>query len=133
MSTARYALALVLALTLVAPPGQPRTTAVVDRFEGDRAVLVTDDGRQVVVGLSRLPASGRYADAVLRVTLAHGTLTCVEYDREAPDDGRGPPEPGSTASPPRGTRPIRADASPEPRRRHRPTAPCPTRSRGCAC
>lgn len=83
MSTARYALALVLTLTLVAPPGQPRTTAVVDRFEGDRAVLVTDDGRQVVVGRSRLPASGRYADAVLRVTLAHGTLTSVEYDREA--------------------------------------------------
>jgi hypothetical protein len=83
MPSTRRLFGLLVVLTLVAPLGQPRTTAIVDRFEGDRAVLVTDDGRSVVVERSRLPQRGRHLDAVLRVTLAHGTLTSVEYDRDA--------------------------------------------------
>ncbi|MWG36727.1 DUF3006 domain-containing protein [Halomarina oriensis] len=83
MSTPPYALGLLLVLTLVTPLGHPLTTAVVDRFEGDDAVLVTDDGRQVTVERARLPERGRHVDAVFRVSLAHGTLTSAEYDASA--------------------------------------------------
>lgn len=76
----RPALCVLVCCALVSPVGQPRTTAVVDRFEGDRAVLVLDDGGVVTVDGDRLPSEGRHVDAVFRVALAHGTLAAVEYD-----------------------------------------------------
>jgi hypothetical protein len=80
--TTRRAVCL-LALLLVAPLDRPRTTAVLDRFEGDRAVLVTDDGATLVVARDRVPREGRSVDAVLRVASAHGTVTTLRYDAVA--------------------------------------------------
>ncbi|MFD1515187.1 DUF3006 domain-containing protein [Halomarina rubra] len=76
----RPALCVLVCCALVSPVGQPRTTAVVDRFEADRAVLVTDDGRMVTVGHEALPPEARHVDAVVHVALAHGTLVSAEYD-----------------------------------------------------
>ena len=83
MFPVRPALCVLVVCALVSPLGQPRSTAVVDRFEGDRAVLVTDAGETVVVSRERLPREGRFVDAVVRVALAHGTATALSYDAAA--------------------------------------------------
>lgn len=59
-------------------------TAVVDRFEGDDAVLVLErDGESVdelAIPRSVLPADARRTDAVLRVELAEDELVDVSFD-----------------------------------------------------
>ena len=58
-------------------------TGVVDRFEGDLAVvLLEDDGETVgerALPRSRLPSAARHADAVLRVELRDGEVVGVTY------------------------------------------------------
>lgn len=64
-------------------PGDGQYVAVVDRFEGDRAVLLLEDGDEVVddvaVARDRLPEEGRHQDAVLAVVVQGGRLADVEY------------------------------------------------------
>jgi len=75
------ALAALTAVPTAAPP--PDRTAVLDRFEGERAVLVLDERpSSLAVDRSALPTAGRHADAVFRVRVAHGTLASVRYDPE---------------------------------------------------
>lgn len=56
---------------------------VLDRFEGEQAVLVLElDGEDVadlVVERARLPREGRHQDAVFRVELADGEPTRLRY------------------------------------------------------
>ena len=63
-----------------------RLTAVVDRFEGDDAVLVLErDGEAVEelpVPRAVLPEDARRQDAVLRVELAEDELVDVSFDPE---------------------------------------------------
>lgn len=67
-------------------------TAVVDRFEGDRAVLVLERNGETagefVTDAGTLPDDGRHVDAVLEVTLREGELVAVE-DRPAETEARG--------------------------------------------
>ena len=55
--------------------------AVLDRFEGDRAVLVveSDEPEELVCDASRLPAEGREPDAVFRVRIENEELHEVTY------------------------------------------------------
>jgi len=56
--------------------------AVLDRFEGDRAVLVVErDGgtEEVVLDRGALPEAGRHADAVFRLRLGDGTAYDPTY------------------------------------------------------
>lgn len=59
-------------------------TGVVDRFEGDQAVLLLEaDGETVgqrVLDKTRLPEDGSHVDAVLRVELRDGTVVAVSYE-----------------------------------------------------
>ncbi|QZP39393.1 DUF3006 domain-containing protein [Halobaculum magnesiiphilum] len=58
-------------------------TAVVDRFEGELAVLevTTPDGlRQLVVDEGELPEDGRHQDAVLEVTVESQELVDATYN-----------------------------------------------------
>ena len=73
---------LLLAVTLATPGQSPcHRTAVLDRFEGDTAVLVFDDGdRRLSVPRTSLPVAGRHVDAVFDVSVAHGSLTSARYD-----------------------------------------------------
>lgn len=68
-----------------APPNGT-VTAVVDRFEDDRAVLVLErDGEtagQLVIDAERLPEDGRTVDAVLEVVLSEGAPTDVAFRPE---------------------------------------------------
>jgi len=61
--------------------------AVLDRFEGDQAVLLVEDGERVVgervVREGRVPAEGRHQDAVLRVRIRNGHLVSARADPEA--------------------------------------------------
>ncbi len=61
-------------------------TGVVDRFEGDRAVLLLEsDGETVaerVLDGERLPESGRRVDAVLELQLRDGEVVDITYDPE---------------------------------------------------
>lgn len=70
-----------------AAPPTGSLTAVVDRLEGDRAVLVLErDGEtagELVTDAGDLPDDGRHADAVLEVTLCEGRVVSVEYDPAA--------------------------------------------------
>src|SRR6056297_1247413 len=65
-------------------PADGTYTAVVDRFEGDQAVLLLeDDGETVgerVLDRGRLPADGGHVDAVLRVELQDGDVVDASYD-----------------------------------------------------
>jgi hypothetical protein len=56
-------------------------TVVLDRFEGDHAVLVTRDvdGADVVVPRLDLPTAGRHRDAVLSVEIHGGELIDASY------------------------------------------------------
>lgn len=63
--------------------------AVLDRFEGDLAVLeVTagDEQYELVVDEAELPADARQADAVLEVTVCDGGLADAVYDGEASEE-----------------------------------------------
>lgn len=57
--------------------------AVVDRFEGDRAVLLLEDGDEVAgdvaVPRERLPEPARNQDAVLEVVVQGGRLADATY------------------------------------------------------
>lgn len=61
-------------------------TAVVDRFEGDLAVLLLEaDGETVgerVLDRERLPEAGRHVDAVLTVELDDGDVASLDYEPE---------------------------------------------------
>ncbi|AWB28495.1 DUF3006 domain-containing protein [Halococcoides cellulosivorans] len=61
-------------------------TAVVDRFEGDQAVLlIEDDGETIderVLDGERLPEAGRHADAVLKVTFVDGDVKEINYEAD---------------------------------------------------
>jgi len=61
--------------------------AVLDRFEGDRAVLLVEDGEaivgELVVRAGRLPADGSHQDAVVRATVQNGHLVSARADPEA--------------------------------------------------
>jgi hypothetical protein len=57
-------------------------TVVLDRFEGDHAVLVTrdvDDAADVVVPRLDLPTAGRHRDAILSVEIHRGELIDASY------------------------------------------------------
>ncbi len=60
--------------------------AVVDRFEGDHAVLLLEDGDEVVgdvaVPRERLPEPARHQDAVLEVVVQGGRLADATYRPE---------------------------------------------------
>lgn len=68
-----------------APPNGT-VTAVVDRFEDDRAVLVLErDGEtagELVIDAERLPDDGRTVDAVFEVVLSEGAPTDVAFRPE---------------------------------------------------
>lgn len=59
---------------------------VLDRFEGEQAVLVLQrDGRDVadvLVARTELPEEGRHEDAVFSVELEDGDVRDLEYDPE---------------------------------------------------
>ncbi len=61
----------------------PRYTAVLDRFEGDDAVLLLEeDGEAVddlVVPRSDLPGRARHQDAVFTVHVDDGRLVSIRY------------------------------------------------------
>lgn len=65
-------------------PADGTYAAVVDRFEGDQAVLLLEaDGETVgerVLARDRLPDDGRHVDAVLRVDLEDGDVVDVRYE-----------------------------------------------------
>ncbi len=65
-------------------------TAVLDRFEDDRAVLLVerpdDRATQVVVDRTALPEDGRHADAVLSVTVEDGSPVAWRYRPDATTD-----------------------------------------------
>lgn len=64
--------------------GDGTYTAVLDRFEGDQAVLVLEqDGRDVAdypVPTERLPEVGRQQDAVFDVAIEDGNLVDITYN-----------------------------------------------------
>ena len=66
--------------------GDGRYTAVIDRFEGERAVLLLEDDEEVaaelVVSERRLPEDALHTDAVLSVRVRDGELVTAEYDPE---------------------------------------------------
>ncbi|MFB6164347.1 MAG: DUF3006 domain-containing protein [Haloarculaceae archaeon] len=58
--------------------------AVLDCFEGDRAILLLEDGDalvgELVVETAELPPDGRHVDAVFTVALADGNPDAIDYD-----------------------------------------------------
>lgn len=69
--------------------GEPPTgtyTAVLDRFEDDLAVLILEDGGEVVgqhvTDIGNLPDDACSQDAVLEITLSEGDLVNAEYNAE---------------------------------------------------
>jgi len=75
----------VLVAGLLPAPGAAATerTAVLDRFEGDRAVLVSDADERFVVPRSAVPPEGRHVDAVFHLTLQDGRVVGMRYDPAA--------------------------------------------------
>ncbi|MFC6835304.1 DUF3006 domain-containing protein [Halomarina ordinaria] len=116
-------------------PGASTETAVVDRFEGETAVLVLDRGGTVHRPRSALPPAGRSVDAVFRAHLLFGRVVALEYDPDATRERR------RTARErfDRLTRerddypPRRATASRGPPPRHRPGESPRESTRGRAC
>lgn len=62
-------------------------TAVLDRFEGDQAVLVLErdgsDVADVALDRDRLPESGRQQDAVYELVVDDGDVIDLTYDSDA--------------------------------------------------
>lgn len=67
-------------------------TAVLDRFEGNLAVLLVEDGDSVVgdavVARERLPESGRHQDAVFDVVFEDGDPVDFDYRPETTEERR---------------------------------------------
>lgn len=67
-------------------------TAVVDRFEGEQAILLVEDGDELVDELvvreGRLPADARRQDAVLRISMQNGNLVSAHHDPDETDRRR---------------------------------------------
>ncbi|MFB6235787.1 MAG: DUF3006 domain-containing protein [Halopenitus sp.] len=65
-------------------------TAVLDRFEGEQAVLVLErdgtDVAEIAVARERLPEPGRNQDAVFELVVDDGNLVDLSYDPEATAD-----------------------------------------------
>ena len=65
-------------------PADGEYLAVLDRFEGDLAVLLLEADEEtvgdVVAERDRLPDAARHADAVLRVVVEDGRLVDARYD-----------------------------------------------------
>lgn len=65
-------------------------TAVLDRFEEDRAVLLVERGDEVVdemvVPKSMVPSAGRHQDAVFAVSLAGEQSLEFRYDAERTEE-----------------------------------------------
>jgi hypothetical protein len=61
-------------------------TSVLDRFEEDLAVLLVEEGDDVVgelvVESAELPADGQHIDAVLTVEVVNGELVVVQYEEQ---------------------------------------------------
>lgn len=61
-------------------------TGVVDRFEGEQAVILLESEGEVfdelVVDTEDLPEAGRRVDAVHRISREHGEAVSIEYDKE---------------------------------------------------
>lgn len=61
-----------------------RYTAVIDRFEGEQAVLLVEDDDELVDELivreGRLPTDARQQDAVLRISMQNGNLISAHHD-----------------------------------------------------
>lgn len=62
-----------------------RYVAVIDRFEGDRAVVLLETEEEETVGellvpREHLPEPARHADAVLQVTVSDGEFRAASYD-----------------------------------------------------
>lgn len=79
---ALVAVLLVIAVFPASGGAVTRTTAVLDRFEGDHAVLVTADERRLVLPRSAVPPAGRHADAVFRVVLQDDRVIDLRYRPE---------------------------------------------------
>lgn len=64
-------------------------TAVIDRFEGDLAVLLLERNSETVddvaVPRAELPPDARHQDAVLRVTVEDGEVQQATYEAEETD------------------------------------------------
>jgi len=67
-------------------------TGVVDRFEGDQAVVILErDGSavgEVVLDRDRLPQDARHVDAVLTVRVEDDELAGLSYRPDETDDRR---------------------------------------------
>ncbi|MFB6301965.1 MAG: DUF3006 family protein [Haloferacaceae archaeon] len=67
-----------------------RYTAVLDRFEGDYAILVLEaDGEavdRVMVDPTVLPEAGRHPDAVFAVEVSDTEIVAIQYDPDTTDD-----------------------------------------------
>ena len=65
-------------------------TAVVDRFEGDLAVLLLEAGGETVaervLDRERLPEAARHVDAILTVELDNGDVEDVSYEPAATEE-----------------------------------------------
>lgn len=64
-------------------------TGVVDRFEGDQAVVLLESEGEVVdemvVNADELPEAGRHDDAVLQISIEDGEIESIAYSEEETD------------------------------------------------
>lgn len=65
-------------------------TAVLDRFEGDYAILILEaDGEavdRVMVDPTVLPEAGQHRDAVFTVEVSDTEIVAIQYDPDTTDD-----------------------------------------------
>ncbi|WP_327051939.1 DUF3006 domain-containing protein [Halomicrococcus gelatinilyticus] len=65
-------------------------TGVVDRFEGDQAVILLESDTEVVdevvVDEREIPEDGRHVDAVLRVELEEEDVVRISYEAEETEE-----------------------------------------------
>ena len=66
---------------------EPETyIAVLDRFEGEQAILVIErEGTDVedrILTIDRLPEDGQHVDAVFQITIDGDEIVAVEYNSE---------------------------------------------------
>ncbi|WP_232687501.1 DUF3006 domain-containing protein [Halobacterium zhouii] len=65
-------------------------TTVVDRFEGERAVLLLEDqdetAGEMVVDQEQLPETSRHVDAVVTVEVADGEVVDATYEKRETED-----------------------------------------------
>ncbi|MFC5972923.1 DUF3006 domain-containing protein [Halomarina salina] len=67
-------------------PADGDYVAVLDRFEGDLAVLLLEADEETVgdvsISVERLPEAAHHTDAVLHVTVEDGDLVDARYDED---------------------------------------------------